>query len=286
MSVLFGPEFQALLAAAVRRVRSLRGRKDSELPSRRQIGAPRGAFAGHRRYSSGDDVRHVDWNAYARTGELFAKVFEEDERRALTLLLDCTPSMLASDRYDGARRMAALVGALALARLDGLRVVCGKDAVYTLNGAEGVGTLLKILDDVEPAVVDADDLARVPIDRGWLGSTCWISDFAEPDAHSMGLRMLRGAGRNCTGVLPAVPADRSPDVGGWIELRDPETGEIELVRVDTELRAAIESELELLERRQDALFAAVGYPLLRLPIPAAGDFRLTSWFPGRWISRI
>ena len=52
------------------------------------------------------------------------------------------------------------------------------------------------------------------------------------------------------------------------------------------LRAAMVEELSLLARHQDAIFNAVGYPLVRFPLPAEGDFRLSSWFTGPWTYRL
>ena len=36
-------------------------------------------FADYRNYAPGDDLRRVDWNAYARLERLFLKLFQEDE---------------------------------------------------------------------------------------------------------------------------------------------------------------------------------------------------------------
>jgi len=36
-------------------------------------------FAEHRQYTPGDDFRNIDWNLYARTEELFLKLFEEEK---------------------------------------------------------------------------------------------------------------------------------------------------------------------------------------------------------------
>lgn len=286
MSELFPVEFERLIVAALRRVRSLRARPDSDATAVRASSAPRGTFAGHRRYGPGDDVRHVDWAAYARSGGLFAKVFEQDEHRALTILLDTTPSMSADGRFDAARRLAALVGALALDRADGVRLVCGGGDVHTFEGGAGVRKLVRTLRARGVSMADPVEFARVPIDRGWLGSLCWISDFNVPDRFAAALQLLRSTGRSCAGVLPAVAADRVPALDGWIELRDDESGSRERVRVDPPLRAALLVELARLEQHQKSVFRAAGQTLVRFDVPAQGDYRLSSWFSNRWISRI
>ena len=50
--------------------------------------------------------------------------------------------------------------------------------------------------------------------------------------------------------------------------------------------AAVANALRWLARHQDAIFNAVGYPLVRFPLPAEGDFRLSSWFTGPWTYRL
>ena len=50
-------------------------------------------FDDFRDYSPGDDLRHVDWNIYARLERLFIKLFREEEDLAVNILIDCSASM-------------------------------------------------------------------------------------------------------------------------------------------------------------------------------------------------
>ncbi|MBI2796643.1 MAG: DUF58 domain-containing protein [Gemmatimonadetes bacterium] len=50
-------------------------------------------FAEHRPYSSGDDIRRIDWKLYARTDRYHVKEFEADTNTNLLVLLDVSPSM-------------------------------------------------------------------------------------------------------------------------------------------------------------------------------------------------
>ncbi len=52
-------------------------------------------FADHREYTSGDDLRYLDWNIYARYGDLLLKRFQEEEDLHVYILLDVSPSMNA-----------------------------------------------------------------------------------------------------------------------------------------------------------------------------------------------
>ena len=50
-------------------------------------------FAQHREYVPGDDIKHVDWKVYGRTGRFFLKQYEEETNLVLWLLVDVSDSM-------------------------------------------------------------------------------------------------------------------------------------------------------------------------------------------------
>lgn len=45
-------------------------------------------FSEHRQYVPGDDVRHIDWKASARTREPLIKKFEEERELVVFLMVD------------------------------------------------------------------------------------------------------------------------------------------------------------------------------------------------------
>src|SRR6185312_362794 len=50
-------------------------------------------FRDHREYQPGDDLRHIDWNAFARSDQLSVKVFREEITPHLDVVLDASRSM-------------------------------------------------------------------------------------------------------------------------------------------------------------------------------------------------
>src|SRR5437667_8353972 len=50
-------------------------------------------FADYRNYVKGDDLRHLDWNLYARLDRLFIRLFQEEEDLHFYVLLDNSLSM-------------------------------------------------------------------------------------------------------------------------------------------------------------------------------------------------
>src|SRR5918997_4698853 len=96
--------------------RQLRGGLSGVHPSRRHLPAP--IFSDHRPYSTGDDLRYIDWNAYARLDHLHMKLGEVEQDVRVTLLLDCSESMNWGDgdrnKLHFTRLLAAAVGYIAL----------------------------------------------------------------------------------------------------------------------------------------------------------------------------
>src|SRR5271170_8026776 len=68
-------------------------------------------FAEYRAYTPGDDLRHIDWNVFARTERMFLKRFHGDTNSQLLILLDSSASMSfksgSVSKLDYARFLAA-----------------------------------------------------------------------------------------------------------------------------------------------------------------------------------
>jgi uncharacterized protein (DUF58 family) len=74
-------------------------------------------FEESRPYVPGDDVRNLDWNAFARTGDLFVKRFREERDETVLLALDVSASMdfgtTGMTKATTAAHAAALIAAAA-----------------------------------------------------------------------------------------------------------------------------------------------------------------------------
>src|SRR3954452_9655028 len=63
-------------------------------------------FKDHRAYEPGDDLRHIDWSAYARTDQLRTKLFREEVTPHLDIVVDTSRSMNLEDTQRGATAVA------------------------------------------------------------------------------------------------------------------------------------------------------------------------------------
>ena len=75
-------------------------------------------FAEYRAYTPGDDLRHVDWNLFARTERCYLKRYRGETNSQLTILLDASNSMEYTSgppkKMDYARFVAASLFYLAI----------------------------------------------------------------------------------------------------------------------------------------------------------------------------
>ncbi|MGH2386383.1 MAG: DUF58 domain-containing protein, partial [Candidatus Limnocylindria bacterium] len=90
-------------------------------------------FADYRNYTAGDDLRQLDWNAYARLEKLFVKLFVEEEDVTVHILVDASRSMDYGEpnKLDAARRAAAALGYLGLASMDRVSAAFLGDGIAT-----------------------------------------------------------------------------------------------------------------------------------------------------------
>ncbi len=79
-------------------------------------------FAQHREYVPGDDIKHIDWKVYGRTGRFYLKQYEEETNLVCWLLLDVSESMRYGSgpvsKYDYACMAAAGLAYLVLQQAD------------------------------------------------------------------------------------------------------------------------------------------------------------------------
>jgi uncharacterized protein (DUF58 family) len=197
-------------------------------------------FADHREYTPGDDFRHLDWNVYARHGELLLKRFQEEEDLHVYFLLDCSRSMGFGSpaKFDLARQVTAALAYIALADLDRVSVVAYSQEILAdfplARGKDRILSLLRFLENLTPQGTDTN-LARIvsgfamrPQRRGL---TIVVSDLFDPAGYERGLDLLRHRSYEPHIVQIHDPAEARPELLGEIELVDVETGSMRKVTI-------------------------------------------------------
>ena len=113
-------------------------------------------FAEYRAYSEGDDLRHVDWNVFARTDKCFLKRYRGETNSQLLILLDTSASMAYGSqdvhKLDYARFVAASLCYMANLQRDaaGL-IIFDEDVKNYVAPSTRQGQLFRLLHAIEKA---------------------------------------------------------------------------------------------------------------------------------------
>jgi uncharacterized protein (DUF58 family) len=260
-ATLFGADFLKKLERLSLISRKLRaGRMKGE---RRSV--KRGTsieFADYRNYTPGDDLRRVDWNAYARLERLFLKLFQEEEDLTVHVLVDASRSMdwgdqdplAASDdspatpRADTnkllyAKRTAAALGYIALAGFDRVTVAgFNRQGMQRFAPSRGKGhavTLLRFIAGLQATgETDLDASLRAYAAYARYPGLCFVlSDFFTAHGGTDGLAALQAGGHEIQVLHLLAPAEVHPELSlvGDLRLRDSETGAVQEVSIDSGL---------------------------------------------------
>lgn len=198
-------------------------------PHRGKVGEVRAASTGSsmeihdfRQYQPGDDLRQIDWNAVARTGELILRVRQDEVSPRVELLVDGSRSMaVTAQKAARARELSLLFSRIAARQaLEPITIVAGERPERA--SSQGASAALRACtfegrDDFEAA------LRRGPPQRP-CGLRIAISDFLfEADLPRFFERLARGAASLAL-VQLLDPEDLSPTGGYGAQLVDIESG--------------------------------------------------------------
>ncbi len=216
-----------------------------------QLGRQSGAsleFRDHRDYQPGDDLRRIDWNAFARSDRLTVKLYREEISPHLDIVLDGSRSM-ALEQSAKARAAIGLAAAFAVA---------AENAGYShgawlarsyiapvANGSNRPSSWQSL--DLDFGGNPAEGFTRTPPRFRRHGMRVLISDLlwmGEP------LAVLQSLAQGASSLVVAqtlASADANPPERGRVRLIDSETNEQREIFIDD---GAIRRYREALARHQ------------------------------------
>ena len=198
-------------------------------------------FQEHRAYAPGDDMRRIDWAAYARTGEPVLKLFRAEEDAVARILCDGSASLAHGEprsKLDVARRLAAAVGYMTLADSERAQLLVAGEGITRettpSRGRGGLPALLRALNAIEAhggtnLAKSIDGVIRKSARPGLLAV---ISDFFDAGPVTSALGRAAMAGHDVALLQVVAPDEIEPNLDGDFALEDAETGAVLEVTMD------------------------------------------------------
>lgn len=196
-----------------------------------------------RPYEPGDDVRRLEWNVTARTGQPHVAVHMAERALTTWLVLDTSPSMnfgtAERRKFDTAEGVALAVAHIATRRGNRLGVVTfggpKLQAMPPRQGRNGLfGALLAVRNEAQPDGATGTGLRQALPHTAELalqhGVVVVVSDFRGERGWEPALLRLVSRHAVIAVEVRDPREDEIPDVGE-IDMVDPETGD--MLRVDT-----------------------------------------------------
>ncbi|MBU7006110.1 DUF58 domain-containing protein [Phosphitispora fastidiosa] len=196
-------------------------------------------FADYRPYSSGDDWRQVDWNAYARLDRLFIKLFMEEQDLSVHLAVDTSGSMEwgGGAKLKMAREVAGALGYLALVNMEQVGAAALNNNMSGFlplqRGKAGISRLWSYLGQLRPGGATDLNLALRKAGRFIRrpGITVLISDLLSPAGYQEGLKYLQHLGQQVVVLHIMSAAEKNPEILGNYRLVDCENQEFREVSI-------------------------------------------------------
>jgi uncharacterized protein (DUF58 family) len=232
-------------------------------------------FAEYRAYVPGDDLRHVDWNLFARTERCYLKRYRGETNSQLVILLDASNSMQYTSgppkKMDYARFIAASLFYLAIRnQRDAAGLIVFDDEVREyVRPSTRQGQLARLFAGLEQAEPRSRTDFGKPLQHFQdllhrRGIAIVISDFyEEPEKIVRAIEPLRFHGNDVVLFHILDPEEIRPVLKGPALLVDLETDQqIEVIPeyTKTTYRAKMEAHIEQLRSRTKG--AGMDYRLL------------------------
>jgi uncharacterized protein (DUF58 family) len=220
-------------------------------------------FAEYRAYNPGDDLRHVDWNVYARTERMYLKRYRGETNCQVNVLLDTSGSMKYTshsvEKLEFAKFLAASVLYLAHLQRDAAGLIVFDETVKNFVApSTRQGQLHRLLHGIEQAeagtrTVFSSPFAHLMDFLRRRGMVVVISDFWEqPEKIIDTVAPLRFKGNELVLFHVLDPDEIKPKLRHPVLLRDLETGQTMEVTPDyanKEYRQKMQAHLTDIKKR-------------------------------------
>ncbi len=191
-------------------------------------------FRDYREYQPGDDIRRIDWRAYARSDKYVLKLYQEEIQPVVSVLSDVSTSMEIPDK----RKAEAAIMLSGIILSSAISADCALSWWTFGSGIECVQSMSKSFPDNAPKRIAGkknlfDELVEKAEILPKRGLRIVISDFLWDISPASIIQKL--AKTNCSLILLCVLSNEemNPSINGIMSLSDSENGG----RLDIEISA-------------------------------------------------
>ena len=196
------------------------------------------SFSEVRDYQFGDDVRNIDWNVTARTGDPHVKIFEEERELTVMLLVDVSPSAFFGtvDQFKNEiiTELCAVLSFSALQNNDKVGVMLFSDQIELYippkKGRKHVLRIIRELINHEPHGTKTDLAVALMYLNNVIKKRCIsfvLSDFLSA-GYEEALRIVAKR-HDLIGLHVYDPREQSIPNVGLMQVRDAESGALTLI---------------------------------------------------------
>ena len=241
-SALLSPQLLAQLERLELVSRKIfRGRMKGERRSKRKGQSVE--FADFRNYVSGDDLRFIDWNLYARLDKLFLKLFLEEEDLHFFALIDTSGSMDFGEpsKLQFAKQLAASLGFIGLCRADRVKIetlgTSSRKPGPALRGRSSLWRMMEYLEGIEAGenVSLIEGVKNFCLRNTGKGILVLISDLMDKEGYDKALRFLVAQQMDVYVLHVMCPEELDPEVKGDLKLIDCEDDDVAEVTISRPL---------------------------------------------------
>lgn len=249
------------------------------------------SFSEVRSYQYGDDVRNIDWNVTARTGEPHIKVFEEERELTVILLIDVSRSAFFGTgeqmKNDMITELCAVLSFSAINNNDKVGVLFFSDQVEKFippkKGKQHILRIIRELLDFQPVSKHTNIGMALEYFNNVVKKRCicfMLSDFIA-DGYDTALR-IAARRHDVIGMHIFDPKEQElPDVG-LIRVVDAETGQLKYLDTSSEkVRNAQKNWFDKNRSYFKNAFAKSGADLISLPTDIPYTSQLLNFFKKR-----
>lgn len=239
----------------------------------RRVGAEQ-EFSQYKSYQAGDDLRRLDWKAYARSGRLYVKEADVQTRVLVRFVLDASASMQhrwgSWSKFDYARAVVALMALICRQQNDEFALYAANEQVvrHQLPGQDKafIHRFFHVLSQLKPEGRWKEGMPFFPEQPNQNEIVLFFTDMYQEEGELLDAvkRLKRSKNELIVVQLMAANELDPQKISGPVALQDLETGERLFLESAEDKKRSAESMAAFLRHTKNGLLSLGVIPVLAI----------------------